>query len=99
MKISDLREGMGRVNIEAKIVSKEQPRQVTTRFGETQVANATIEDETGKITLSLWGKDAEIEEGAKIKIENGFVSSFRGEPQLSAGKFGKITVVEEDTTI
>lgn len=96
MKISDLKEGMGRINIEAKIVSKEQPREVTTRFGQTQVANAVLEDETGKITLSLWGKDAEIEEGAKVKIENGFVSSFRGEPQLSAGKFGKIVVVEEE---
>lgn len=94
MKISDLIEGMGRVNIEAKIINKEQPREVMTRFGATQVANATIEDETGTITLALWGKDAEIEEGKKVKIENGFVSSFRGEPQLSAGKFGKITVVE-----
>lgn len=94
MKISDLKEGLGRVNIEATIVKKEDPRNVFTRFGETQVANATIEDDTGKITLVLWGKDADIPEGSKVKIENGFVSAFKGESQLSAGKFGKISVVE-----
>ncbi|MFZ3077353.1 MAG: DNA-binding protein [Candidatus Aenigmatarchaeota archaeon] len=95
MKISDLKEGTGKVSLEAKIVSKEEPRQVSTKFGETQVANATIEDDSGRFKLSLWGADADIPEGSKIKIENGFVSSYREELQLSAGKFGKITVVEE----
>jgi len=94
MKISDLKEGTGKVSLEAKIVSKEEPRQVNTKFGETQVANATIEDDTGRFKLSLWGADADIPEGSKINIENGFVSSYREELQLSAGKFGKITVVE-----
>ncbi len=95
MKISDLKEGLGRVNLEATISKKGEVRRVSTRFGETQVANATIEDETGTFTLVLWGDDANIEEGKKVKIENGFVSSFRDELQLSAGKFGKISVVEE----
>ncbi len=94
MKISDLKEGTGKVSLEATIVSKEEPRQVSTKFGETQVANATIEDDTGRFKLSLWGADADIPEGSKIKIENGFVSSYREELQLSAGKFGKISVVE-----
>lgn len=94
MKISDLKEGAGKVSLEATIVSKEEPRQVNTKFGETQVANATIEDDSGRFKLSLWGADADIPEGSKIKIENGFVSSYREELQLSAGKFGKITVVE-----
>jgi len=95
MKISDLKEGTGKVSLEAKIVSKEEPRQVNTKFGETQVANATIEDDSGRFKLSLWGADADIPEGSKIKIENGFVSSYREELQLSAGKFGKITIAEE----
>lgn len=95
MKISDLKEGSGRVNLEATIVKKEEPRQVNTRMGSTQVANATIEDDTGKFTLVLWGEDTNIPEGSKVKVENGFVSSFRDELQLSAGKFGKIKVAEE----
>lgn len=95
MKISDLKEGMGKVSLEVKIVSKEEPREVSTKFGETKVANAIIEDDTGRFKLSLWGDDADIPEGSKVKIENGFVSSYREELQLSAGKFGKISVVEE----
>jgi len=31
--------------------------------------------------------------GDKIKIENGYVTSFKGEIQLNIGKFGKLTVL------
>jgi replication factor A1 len=97
MKISELKPGVGNVTIElAEVTAIEEPRDVLTRFGrKTRVANATIKDETGEITLSLWGEDIDrIAIGDKIKIENGWVSEFRGSPQISAGKYGKIVKVE-----
>ena len=30
--------------------------------------------------------------GSKVKISNGYVKEFQGEPQLTAGKFGKLEV-------
>jgi replication factor A1 len=97
MKISELKPGTGNITIElAEVTAIEEPRDVLTRFGKrTRVANATIKDDSGEITLSLWGDDINrIAIGDRIKIENGWVSEFRGLSQLSAGKYGKIIKVE-----
>ena len=94
MKISDLKPGTGNVNIEAEVVSVDEPRDVMTKFGKRmRVANSTIKDDSGEITLTLWGDDIDrIKSGDKITIENGWVSEFKGSSQISAGKYGKITV-------
>ena len=94
MKISELKPGTGSVNIEAKVVSVDEAREVMTKIGRrTRVANATIKDDSGEIVLTLWGDDIDrIKEGDTVQIENGWVSEFKGNSQISAGKFGKITV-------
>ena len=94
MKISELKIGTGKVNITAKVVSKEEPRDINTKFGATRVANAVIEDDSGSVKLVLWGDDCDkAAEGDNIKIENGFVKEWQGEMQLTVGKFGKMTVL------
>lgn len=94
MKISDLKDGAGKVDLEAKVVEKESPREVNTKFGRNKVANAVIEDDSGTIALTLWGDDTEkIKEGDTVKIENGFVKEWNGTLQLSVGKYGKMTVL------
>ena len=46
--------------------------------------------------MSLWGNDINtVDVGDTIEVANGYVNEFRGTPQLSSGKFGKITVVEK----
>jgi len=96
VKIADLKPGTGNVNIIAEVIAVEEPREVVTKFGKkTRVANATIRDDSGEITLSLWGDDIErVAIGDKVQIENGWVSEFKGTPQLSAGKYGKLSVVK-----
>jgi replication factor A1 len=96
MKISELKAGASEVSIEGTIKEKEEAREVITKYGKRiRVANAIIFDETGEINLTLWGAYAdEIKVGDKIKIENGFVTEFKGSPQLSTGKNGKITILE-----
>ncbi|MEM2137500.1 MAG: OB-fold nucleic acid binding domain-containing protein [Candidatus Anstonellaceae archaeon] len=93
MKISELKAGTGNVSVEGELVSKEEARDVITKFGKKlRVANATLKDASGEIQLSLWGEDADnFSQGDNIKIENGWVSEYKGNAQLSAGKFGKIT--------
>ncbi len=92
MKISELKSGTGNVNVAGEIVSIEEPRDVITKFGKkTRVASAKLKDDSGEITLSLWGEDADkFAQGDSVSIENGWVSEFKGNLQLSAGKFGKI---------
>src|SRR3989338_8444500 len=86
MKIVDLKDGAGKVDVEGKIVEKEEPREVNTKFGRTKVANAVIEDESGSIVLVLWGEQADnINEGDTVKIENGYVKEWNNSLQLNVG--------------
>ena len=95
MKIKDLQNGMKRVSIEAKVTEKSDPREVTSRFQNQtlKVADAIIADETGQIKLTLWNEQIDqVNVDGVIKVENGYVTSFRGEIQLNVGKYGKLTV-------
>ncbi|MFH1448152.1 MAG: OB-fold nucleic acid binding domain-containing protein [Candidatus Micrarchaeota archaeon] len=96
MKISELKSGIGNVDVEAEVTAIDESRDVVTKFGKkTRVANATIKDDSGEITLSLWGDDIDgVSIGDKVKIENGWVSEFKGAKQISAGRYGKINVVK-----
>lgn len=93
-KISELRIGESKVNVEGMIKSISDTRAFN-KFGrELKVANAILEDESGAIKLTLWNDEImKIKNGDKIKINNGFVNEFQGEKQLTAGKFGKIEVL------
>ena len=96
MKINDLKVGMNNVNLKAKVSELSEPREVVTRFGSvTTLTEATLEDETGSIKLTLWGKQSEgIEKGNEVEIANGFTKEFRDELQLGIGRRGTIKVVE-----
>jgi replication factor A1 len=95
MNISELKVGTGSVNIEAEVVSIEAPREINKYGRKLRVANVTIKDESGSITLVLWNEQIDkVKEGAKLKIENGYVNEWQNNPQLTLGKFGKMTVLE-----
>ena len=93
-RISDLRPGMN-ASIEGEIISIEQSREVRTKFGKLiRVANATVQDDSGQIIVTLWDKDIDrVSIGDKIKIENGWVSDFKGNLQITAGKNGKLEII------
>ena len=94
MKISEIDADSRKVELEATVTEKSEAREVNTKYGKTKVSNATIEDDSGSITLVLWGDDCErINDGDKIRIENGFVREWNGTMQLSVGKYGKLLVV------
>lgn len=62
---------------------------------QAQVVNAILADGTGKITLVLW--DAQIKmvkPGSRIRVENGYITQFRGQSSLNVGKYGKLSVIE-----
>ena len=97
MKISELTDGARNVDLEAEVSEKGETRTVNTRFGnEANVADVKIKDDSGEITLSLWNEDInKVEIGSKIKIENGYTNSFRGEVKLNVGRYGTLEVITE----
>ena len=94
MKISELSAGTGSVEIEAEVIGVEEPREINKYGKALRVANATIRDDSGTITLVLWNDNIDkVKEGARIKITNGYVNSWQDKTQLTLGKFGNLDVV------
>jgi len=96
LKINELRDGMKRIEVEAEVVEKGNPRQVMSRYKDEAytVADAVVQDETGTVKLTLWNEQIDqINQGDKIKVENGYITSFRGEIQLNVGKYGKLAIL------
>ena len=78
----------------ATITAISAPRDVTTSRGPSKVADATLQDETGTTTLTLWGEDIQkYSVGQKIQVTDGWVKDFRGKLQVSMGRSGKVTIL------
>lgn len=98
-KINELNIGQGNVEVEGILKEFGEPRTFN-KFGrELTVVNVDLEDDSGTIKLSLWNEDASrFKAGDKIKIINGYVSEFQGEPQLTSGKFGSIEKLDTESS-
>lgn len=95
MKISELRDGMSNVDISGEIVDISEPRDVITKFGNSTVATAKVKDDSGTVSLSLWGKQISlVSVGDKIELKGGYTRSFKDEIQVNVGKQGSIQKVE-----
>jgi len=95
LEIKDLQDGMKRVSVEGRVVEKGNTREVRSKYKDEtyRIADAMVADETGSIKLTLWNEQIDqVNVDNIIKIENGYVTSFRGEIQLNVGKFGKMTI-------
>jgi len=101
LHIADLRTGMKRISLKAKVQEIPKPKSVFTRFGNyAAVTNALISDGTGDIKLCLWNEQiSSISEGDVIQIENASMSKFRGEQQLRIGRNGRVSVLENTETL
>jgi replication factor A1 len=86
---------MKNVTVEGKVKEKSDAREVMSRFKDEtyKVATAIIADETGTIKMTLWNEQInQVNVENTVKVENGYVTSYRGEIQLNVGKYGKLTV-------
>lgn len=97
-KIKDLTPSSRRVNVLGKVVSISEPKEIQTRFGEAKsVTEVILADETGKITLSLWGDQAQqASDGKTLYIDNGYISLVRGHMRLNVGKYGSMSEGTEE---
>ncbi len=102
MKVNEVQANQGKIEVTATVVEKQDVRTFN-KFGkEGRVCTAKLQDDSGTILLTLWNDDIEkVGLGDTIKVVNGWCAEFRGERQLSSGKFGSIELVEkakEDAT-
>ncbi|HLD00710.1 MAG TPA: hypothetical protein VJC39_03110 [Candidatus Nanoarchaeia archaeon] len=99
MEIKDVKANQGNVDLVIQVVSKENPRSFE-KFGKQgTVCNVIVQDDTGKLKLTLWNDDIDkVNIGDKIHLKNGWCSEYKGEKQLSSGKLGSIEVLEKNAS-
>jgi len=96
--IRDLRFGMKRIDIIARVLNIPKATIVHTRYGDrARVTNALIADETGTIKLCLWNERVDtVLVDSVVQIKNANVTKFRGENQLTLGKNAGLSMVESN---
>jgi len=97
-KVGELTPQSRAVNVTAKVVSKSEIREIPLgRDGSAhKVCDALVGDETGSVYLTLWDDNIEkVNENDTLRIENGYVTLFKGNMRLNIGKYGKLDMAKE----
>ena len=100
-KVGELTPQSRAVNVTAKVVSKSEIREIPMgRDGSAhKVCDALVGDETGAIYLTLWDDNIEkVDIEHTVRVENGYVTLFKGNMRLNIGKYGKLDMAKEPIT-
>lgn len=95
MDLKDLKAGMRGITVQGKVVEMTEPREVVVRKTgkKIKLAVATLQDQTDKAKLVLWGDQIEeVSEGNKVIVDNGYTKTFRGNLQIHVGRRGNLKV-------
>jgi replication factor A1 len=101
-KVAELTPQSRAVNVTAKVVSKTEIREIPMgRDGSPhRVCDALVGDETGSVYLTLWDDNiAKVNENDTVRVENGYVTLFKGNMRLNIGKYGKLEPAKEPLTV
>lgn len=85
---------MRSVNIAVKVLSISESKQVVTSAGvDHEILELEVGDKSGSIRLVLWDDriSTDLKEGDMVKVENGFVTSFKGVWRINVGRYGSVT--------
>jgi ssDNA-binding replication factor A large subunit len=97
MMVKDLKDKSKVDELVLTIVEKKEPREFQSKWSGAsgRVCDATGKDDNGdEVTITLWNEDIEkVETNAKVRIVNGWASSYKSNLQVSAGKYGKLEIL------
>src|SRR5688572_5163029 len=97
MKAKDLRPESKVDVIELTVREKGTARDFSSRTGSTgKVCDAKAVDQDGtEVSVSLWNDEIDrVQVNPRTRITNGWAREWRGNLQVSAGRFGKLEVLE-----
>ena len=96
MKVSEVRPESKVDVIELTIREKGTVRDFSSRSGSSgKVCDAKAVDADGKeVSVSLWNEEIDrVKANDRIRITNGWAREWRGNIQVSAGRYGKLEVL------
>ncbi|MFX1299050.1 MAG: hypothetical protein ACFFD2_29850 [Promethearchaeota archaeon] len=105
IKIKDLKSGDKGFYIKVKVLEKTSDRIVTIKKTgmQNRVADFLIADDTGQLTLTVWGADIDqIPVDKTISIQKSYVSEFNNKLSLNIGKYStwsrsKVEIIVDET--
>jgi ssDNA-binding replication factor A large subunit len=97
-KIKDLKTGMKRINLKARVLAISRPQSALTKYNDyVMFANVTLTDETGTVKLTLWNSRINsLSINDIVEIESARVTAYRGETELRIGRHSKLRVIENN---
>jgi len=87
---------MGHVNITVEVLNASESKQVVASAGiEHEILELEVGNKSGSIKLVLWDEKIipGLKKGDTVKVENGFVTSFKGAWRVNVGRYGTIIKV------
>jgi GNAT superfamily N-acetyltransferase len=99
-RIGKLENDMSRISVEGTVLSLGNIREVySSRDGKKHsVADVRLQDETGEVSLILWdGFIRQVRKGERIRVERGYINSFRGQIQLNVSRYGRIIILQDES--
>jgi len=98
-KVKDLKPGMEGLTLRVRILQIQPPREVKTKIGRLhRLVDGLAEDESGQIPITFWNEQIDaltsIKPGDVVEVRNCFVSSFKGEKRINAGRGAEIRKME-----
>ena len=95
MKVKDLKADAKVDVLEVMIKEMGEVRDVNTFRGASKVCDAKgVDDDGDEVSISLWNDEIEkVKVNDRLRIVNGWVRQWRGNMQVSAGRFGKLEIV------
>ena len=98
MNVRDIRSDSRRIEAEGVVKALGERREVRLRTGAiASVCDATFADESGEISVSLWDSDiGRVKVGSRVRIQNGYAKTFRGQLQLNIGRYGRLYLLDAE---
>ncbi|MDK6028341.1 OB-fold nucleic acid binding domain-containing protein [Ignisphaera sp. 4213-co] len=99
-KVKDLKPGMEGITIDVRVLESFGTRTIETKAGMRTLGEYIVGDDTGRVKLVVWGQKASLlNVGDVIEIKNAWVTSFKGEVQLNAGKNSEFSKLSDDAVV
>ena len=93
--IRELRDGMGSVAVVARVLSIEE-KKITGPNGERTLREGELADGTGRVPFTAWGAQP-LAAGQVVRVQNAYVRSWRGAPQLNFGDNATVAEMPAET--
>lgn len=93
-KISDLEPGVGPSIVTARVLDVTK-REVHARGEDKTITTGMLADDTGQIQFTAWA-DLDLATGTNVRIETGYVKSYRGVPQFNFDESATVEKLADD---